>query len=90
LPYRNSLAEARVKSTKGNILRSIRKQILSIDETLTLFAKAEELINSRPFKVIGKTGASPPITPNDLLKIKKKKDILFTNEHAIKTKHQDA
>ena len=67
-PWQGGLFERLIQSTKRILRKSLRKEILTYNELLTLLKRIENILNNRPLTYIYDDEISqPPLTPNHLI-----------------------
>ena len=67
-PWQGGLFERLIQSTKRILKKSLRKEILTYNELLTLLKRIENILNNRPLTyVYDSEVGQPPLTPNHLI-----------------------
>lgn len=67
-PWQGGLFERLIQSTKRILRKSLRKEIMTYNELLTLLKRIENILNNRPLTyVYDDEIGQPPLTPNHLI-----------------------
>ena len=67
-PWQGGMFERMIQSTKRILKKSLRKEILTYNELLTLLKRIENILNNRPLTYVYDSEVGlPPLTPNHLI-----------------------